>query len=108
MTTQLQSMAALVDPLGEEMIETRRRLHRLPELGFQGLDLTRLGGLLPAVRSPRLEDGGPVLEELLLPEVKEGRLDLVLLADLGDLHLLDQVLTKDGQLLGPGEMASVV
>jgi hypothetical protein len=80
----------------------------LLQLGFQSFDLARLGGLLTGIGGLGLEDGGPVLEELLLPEVKKGGLDLVLLTDVGDGYLLDQVLTQHGQLLGPGEMASVV
>ncbi|HZS90825.1 MAG TPA: amidohydrolase [Chloroflexota bacterium] len=42
MTAHVQSTASLVDTLGEEMIETRRRLHRLPELGFQEVDTAAL------------------------------------------------------------------
>ena len=40
-----------------------------------------------------------VLEELLLPVVEEARVDVVLLADLRDLLLLDQDLAQDGHLL---------
>ena len=80
----------------------------LLDLGFQGLDLPRLGGLLTAVGGLGIKDGSAVLKELLLPKVKERRLDLMLLADIGDRAFFDQVLSKDGQLLGPGKMASVV
>src|ERR1700722_6174848 len=56
--------------------------------------------VLALVRSVlALEGGGAVLEELLLPEVKQGRLELVLVAEIGDGHLVDQMASEDGDLL---------
>src|SRR5262245_37936700 len=46
-----------------------------------------------------LEGGGAVLEELLLPEVEQGGRELMLIAEVGDGHAVDQVTPEDGDLL---------
>src|SRR5262249_7956152 len=46
-----------------------------------------------------LEGSGPVLEELFLPAVEEGRMDAVLVAQVGDRLLLQQMKPQDGYLL---------
>ena len=55
------------------------------------LDLPLLAATGRGLRLP-LEGGGAVLEELLLPEVELGRLDVVPVAQVGDRHAVDQVL----------------
>jgi hypothetical protein len=45
------------------------------------------------------EGGRAVLEELLLPEVEERGRELVLIAEVGDGHAVDQMAPKDGDLL---------
>jgi hypothetical protein len=47
-----------------------------------------------------LEGAGAVLEEDLLPGVEEGRRELVLVAEVGDGHAIDQVPLEDGNVLG--------
>src|ERR1039458_828998 len=79
----------------------------LLDLGLQGLDLLLLGGLLAAVGGSGFKDDGALLEELLLPLVEEGRLNAGLLADVRDGRLFDEVLTKNSQFLGPGEVATL-
>jgi hypothetical protein len=70
------------------------------ELGLQGGDPLVLGVGAAAVGT--LEDGGAVLEELLLPGVEEGGLEVVLVADVGDGHPVDEVASEEGDLLGGG------
>jgi hypothetical protein len=68
------------------------------ELGLQpGDDAEVLGA---GGRVLALEGRGAVLEEDLLPAVEEGRRELVLVTEVGDGHLVDQVPSEDGYLLG--------
>ena len=70
------------------------------ELVAEGVDgplVLALGGLALA-----LEGGGAVLEELPLPGVEDGGLELMLVAEIGDGHLVDEVASEDGDLLGRG------
>ena len=78
----------------------------LLDLGFQGLDLAGLGAGLARVGGAGFKGEGTVLEEFFLPEVEEGRLDLMLLADIGDRPLVEKVFAKNAQLLGPGKVTS--
>jgi hypothetical protein len=70
------------------------------ELGLQGGDPLALGVGGAAVGA--FEGGGAVLEELLLPGVEEGGLEMVLVAEIGDGHPVDEVASEDGDLLGGG------
>jgi hypothetical protein len=79
------------------------------ELGLQGSNLAVLGiraGL--AAPAGLLEGGGAVLEENLLPVVEEGRLDAVLIAQVGDRDLLQEVAAQDGELLLGREVAALL
>ena len=51
-----------------------------------------------------LEGGGAVLEELLLPGVEDGRLQVVLVTEIRDGHPVNQMASQDGDLLGGGIM----
>jgi hypothetical protein len=68
-------------------------LELLPQRG-DGLQMGGLGRAGLAV-----EGGRAVLEEQLLPGVEQGGLELVLIAKVGDGHLVDQVTPEDGDLL---------
>jgi hypothetical protein len=46
-----------------------------------------------------LKGSGPVLEELLLPALEQGRMDAVLVAQVGDRLLLQKVKPQDGYFL---------
>ena len=70
------------------------------ELVPQGGDGPLVPGLVRTVFS--LEGGAAVLEELPLPGVEDGGLELVLVAEVGDGHLVDQVAAEDGDLLDRG------
>src|SRR3954464_12806401 len=74
------------------------------ELGLQLFDLliARIGCGSFGI----LERGGPVLEEQLLPVVKDGGLELILLTDLGDRYLVDQMSLENLDLLGRRIMLS--
>ena len=45
------------------------------------------------------EGGGAVFEELLLPEVEECGRELILVAEVGDRHTIDEMPPEDGDLL---------
>src|ERR1700744_906217 len=70
----------------------------LLELGFKASDLFLLLGILGA-GPPAFEGRGSILKKGLLPLVKERRVDLVLVAHVGDRCVLDEVFTKDGDFL---------
>lgn len=53
------------------------------------------------------KDAGPVLEELFLPGVEDGGLQVVLFAHGGDGGLVQEMFAEDGELLGPGEVAAL-
>jgi hypothetical protein len=78
----------------------------LLNLGFQGFDLSRLGRWPTGPDGVGFQSQGAIVEELFLPEVKEGWLDLMLLANIGDGPFLDQVFAKDSQLLDGGKMTT--
>ncbi len=77
----------------------------LGDLLLQGLAL-RLQGLRRGGGRGRLQRGGCILEELLLPVVEETRLEIVLLAELGDGDLVNVVAPEDGGLLVGGERSA--
>src|SRR3954462_3059400 len=60
--------------------------------GAEGLCLG--GGELAAI-----EGRGPVLEELLLPEIEQRGRELMLVAEVRDGYAVDQMAPKDGHLL---------
>ena len=64
------------------------------QFGFQFFDLLRISRHAPGPAGA-LESGSAILEERLLPVVEEGRLNLVLLADLRDQLLVDQMFAQD-------------
>jgi hypothetical protein len=80
----------LLHQLGDDLILAAELLPS----GGDGPLVLGLGG---AVFS--LERGGAVLEELPLPGVEGGKLELVLVAEVGDGGLLDQVTAEDSNLL---------
>src|SRR5512135_2378577 len=67
------------------------------ELFAQGGDGAEILALRWAV--PALEGRSTTLEELLLPEVEQGRRELMLVAEIGDGHAIDQMAPQDGYLL---------
>ncbi len=69
------------------------------QLGLAAAATLRSAGDGPAAFALPLEGGRAVLEELLLPLVELGRLDVVLVAQVGDRHAIDQVPLDDGHLL---------
>jgi hypothetical protein len=71
----------------------------LCDLLLQGLHL-RLKGLGRGDGRLRLQGGGGVLEQLLLPVVEEAGLKVVLLAELGDGDLVDVVAAEKGGASG--------
>ena len=58
----------------------------------------RSAGVGPRLGLP-LKGGRSVFEELLLPQVELGRLDVVPVAEIGDRHPIDHVLFHDGHFL---------
>ena len=63
--------------------------------------IARLPGVQSVAQLTRLERGlALALEELPLPGVEDGGLELMLVAGVGDGHLVDEVASEDGDLLG--------
>ena len=66
--------------------------------------LDRLGGRTPP--SLALEGAGTVLEQLRLPAIELARLELVLIAQIGHGHLVDEPTPQNGELLGTVEVVT--
>src|ERR1051325_8283116 len=77
------------------------------ELGFEQLDLLVLGILGGFRRAAMLESEVGVFEELALPLVEEGGVDLELIAKSRDGCALDEVAFDDGGLLLGREMTTL-
>jgi hypothetical protein len=81
---------------------------RSGELGFQVIDF--LSELLLSLGWPgagrRLEDTGQVLKHLPLPLVEQAGLELMLVAQVRDGHLVDQMPLQDGGLLLRSELTA--
>jgi hypothetical protein len=71
---------------------------------MKGSDLSIPG--LGGTRASSLQCGGTVLEELLLPAIESGRLDLMAFTDLRDGLALQEVLAEDCHLLLMGVVFS--
>ena len=76
------------------------------ELGFELLDLVLLRSVDGLGLTAVLESQVGVLEELALPLLEEGRIDLELVAQVGDGGALEEVALDDGDLLVVVEMTS--
>ena len=86
--------------IGSRSITWRSRIrsrNRLAEQNSRRLLTTAAGGIWLS-----LEERSPFLEEDFLPVVEIHDADPVLFADLRDRHVLDEVLTQDGNLLPAG------
>jgi hypothetical protein len=78
------------------------------ELVFEGSDLAVLGVLQSLMAFAGIgEGGGTVLEELLLPEIEEGDVEVVFLTDVGDGLLLQEVESEQGDLLLGGKVTTL-
>jgi hypothetical protein len=87
--------------------QLRQHLVLLTHFGLQGLDAARLRQRGARRLGPRLvEHAGPFFEQLLPPLVEHGRLQSVLLANLGDRLVLDQMRSQDGDLLSARKIPS--
>lgn len=53
-----------------------------------------------------LEDAGAVLEQLRLPAIELAGLELVLIAQIGHGHLVDEPTPQNGELLGAREVVA--
>jgi hypothetical protein len=74
------------------------------QLLLEGGDLLLEPLLLGAIVA--LEGGGAALEQLLLPAVEQIRIQLVLIAQIGDRHAFQKVPAKDFEFLLRGELPS--
>src|SRR5262249_45093711 len=78
------------------------------QLGLQLGDLVILGGRV-GLAAPVVggEGGRTVLEEELLPGVEERDADAVFFAEIGDRDLVEEMLSKQGDLLLRGEVTTL-
>jgi hypothetical protein len=80
--------------------EFREHLVFALEFGFEGSELTILGGFVGrAALAGVLEGSGAILEELLLPEIEEVDGEVVFLTDVGDRLLLQEVEAQKADFL---------
>src|SRR5262245_43129343 len=78
------------------------------QLGLQFGDLLVLGGGVGLAAFVVGGEGGrSVLEEELLPGVEEGDADAVFFAEIGDRDLVEEMLSKQGDLLLRGEVTTL-
>ncbi len=78
------------------------------ELGFELFDLVVLGVLDGLALAAVVEGEVAVLEELFEPAVELVGVEVEFIAEVGDGDLVDEVPFEDGDLLGAGEMTTLL
>ena len=78
------------------------------ELGFELFNLLVLGVLGGFGLTVGVEGEVAVLEELLEPGLELGRVEVVLIAQVGNGNLVDEVPLEDGDLLGIGKVTTLL
>jgi len=78
------------------------------ELGLELLDLLVLGIFDGLGLAAIVEGGMAVLEELLEPAIELIRIGFEFIAQVGNGDLVDEMTFKDGDLLGAGEMTTLL